>query len=90
MTLSVKQLVVDAVKYAGAAIAVLSVVENVAPTLHVSGPAQGVIAAVVTVLTAVMSALRQLEGADTTPASLPNHTLPPMQEMALDSHSATE
>ena len=48
----------DVLKYGGPTIAVLEAVENI-PGVGVSGPAQGIIAGVVSVLTAVLSVLKQ-------------------------------
>ena len=54
------QVAADVVKYGTPALAVLEAVENIPGLgLGVAGPAQGVIAGVVTVLTAVLSVLSQ-------------------------------
>jgi hypothetical protein len=57
-SVNVATIVADIVKYAGPAIAALTAVENI-PGIGVSGPAQGAIAGVVAVLTAVLSVLTQ-------------------------------
>jgi hypothetical protein len=50
----------DILKYGAPVLAVLEAVENIPGIgLGVSGPAQGVIAAIVTVLTAVLSVVKQ-------------------------------
>lgn len=50
----------DIVRFGGPVLAVLEAVENIPGIgLSVSGPAQGVIAAVVTILTAVLSVVKQ-------------------------------
>jgi hypothetical protein len=50
----------DIVKYGGPALAVLEALENIPGVgLDVSGPAQGVIAAVITILSAVLSVVKQ-------------------------------
>lgn len=55
---SVAAIAQDITFYGGPALAVLEAVENI-PGLGVSGPAQGAIAGIVTVLTAILSLLSQ-------------------------------